>query len=55
MMNRLTAFLWKLQDCKFNLKYQQGKKMFVGDALPKLHNEVEEDVNDVIPFNILQH
>ena len=53
-MNRLTALLLKLHDYTFDLKYQQGKKISVTNALSKLHNEANQGVHNAIPFNSSQ-
>ena len=52
MTNRLTVLLLNLWDYIFDLKYQQGKKKFLGCVQPTLQIEVEDDLHEVIPLNI---
>ena len=54
-MNRMSALLLKLLDCILDSKYQQAKKMFIGDALSRLHKEVQKDLHNVLPLKFLQN
>ena len=49
--NRWTALLLNLHERAFNIKYQQGKNIFVSDALSMLLIETKKDVQDVTPLN----
>ena len=51
----LTVLLLKLQDFQFDLKYMQGAKMYVSDALSRLYTEENHKITDIIPLNFLQH
>ena len=56
--NRLTSLLLTLWDYAFDVKYQQGKKIFVSNVsnmLYRLHIEADHDVHDIMPLNFLQH
>ena len=55
MTNRLTLLMLKLCDYTFDLKYQQGKKMFLSDALSRLHIEAEKVIGHLILLNFLEH
>ena len=52
---RLMVLLLKLQDFQFDLKYMQGTKMHVSDALSRLYTEENHKITDIIPLNFLQH
>ena len=43
----LTVLLLKLQDFRFDLKYMQGTKMYVSDALSRLYNEENHKITDI--------
>ena len=49
-----TALLLRLQDYTFDLKYEQGEKMSIGDALCRLHIKAQEDKYDVMPLNLFK-
>ena len=51
--NILTA-LFKLTDYMLDLKKQQGKKMFIINALPRL-NIGTKDISNMMARNLLQH
>ena len=51
----LTVLLLKLQDFQFDLKYMQGAKMYVSNALSQLYTEENHKITDIIPLNFLQH
>ena len=50
---RLTALLLKLQDFQFDLKYMQGPKMHVSDAISRLYSKENHKITDIIPLNFL--
>ena len=50
-IKRLTVLLLKLQD----LKYMQGAKMHIRDALSQFYTEENHQITDIIPLNFLQH
>ena len=52
---RLTMLLLKLQDYAFDIKYLEGSKLKVSDALSRLYSEEKHKIEDVIPLNFLQH
>ena len=52
---RLTTLLLKLNDYVFDIKYLEGSKLKVSDALSRLYAEERHKINDVIPLNFLQH
>ena len=52
---RLATLLLRLMDYTFNLKYLEGNKLKVSDALSCLYIEEKHKVNDVIPLNFLLH
>ena len=52
---RITVLLLKLQDFHCDLKYMQGPKMYVSDALSRLYSEESHEITDIIPLNFLQH
>ena len=47
---RLTVLLLKMQDFQFDLKYMQGAKMYVSDALSQLYTEENHKITDIIPL-----
>ena len=52
---RLATLLLKLMDYTFDLKYLEGNKLKVSDALSHLYIEEKQKVNNVIPLNFLLH
>ena len=52
---RLATLLLKLMDYTFDLKYLEGNKLKVSNALLRLYIEEKHKVNDVIPLNFLLH
>ena len=52
---RLTMLLLKLQDYAFDIKYLEGSKLKVSDALSRLYSEEKHKITDVIPLNFLHH
>ena len=52
---RLANLLLKLADYTFDLKYLEGNKLKVSDALSHLYIEEKHKINDVIPLNFLVH
>ena len=52
---RLANLLLKLADYTFDLKYLEGNKLKVSDALSRLYIEEKHKINDVIPLNFLVH
>ena len=50
---RLSALLLKLQDYAFDIKYLEGSKLKVSDALLRLYAEEKHNINDVIPLTFL--
>ena len=52
---RLATLLLKLMEYTFNLKYLEGNKLKVSDALSCLYIEEKHKVSDVIPLNFLLH
>ena len=52
---RLANLLLKLMEYTFNLKYLEGNKLKVSDALSRLYMEEKHKINDVIPLNFLLH
>ncbi|MCG8625369.1 MAG: RNA-directed DNA polymerase, partial [Proteobacteria bacterium] len=52
---RLSLLLQKLADYTFDLKYLEGNKLKVSDALSRLYIEEKHKINDVIPLNFLLH
>ena len=54
-MTHLATLLLKLMDYTFDLKYLEGNKLKVSDALSRLYIEEKHKVNDVIPLNFLLH
>ena len=52
---RLANLLLKLREYTFDLKYLEGNKLKVSDALSHLYIEEKHKINDVIPLNFLLH
>ena len=52
---RLATLLLKLMEYTFDLKYLEGNKLKVSDALSQLYIEEKYKVSDVIPLNFLLH
>ena len=52
---RLNNLLEKLQKYTFDLKYMEGSKLKVSDALSRLYSEEKHKISDVIPLNFLLH
>ena len=52
---RLATLLLKLMEYTFDLKYLEGNKLKVSDALSWLYIEEKHKVSDVIPLNFLLH
>ena len=52
---RLGALLLKLQDYTFDIKYLEGSKLKVSDALSCLYAEEKHNISDVIPLTFLWH
>ena len=51
----LGSLLLKLQDYAFDIKYLEGAKLKVSDALSRLYIEEKHKITDVIPLNFLLH
>ena len=54
-MRRLSTLLLKLQDYAFDIKYLEGSKVKVSDALLRLYAEEKHNINDVTPLTFLWH
>ena len=52
---RLGSLLLKLQDYAFDIKYLEGAKLKVSDALSRLYIEEKHKITDVIPLSFLLH
>ena len=52
---RLANLLLKLMEYTFDLKYLEGKKLKVSDALSHLYIEEKHKINNVNPLNFLLH
>ena len=52
---RLVTLLDRLNRYTFDLKYLEGSKLKVSDALPRLYSEEKHKISDVIPLNFLLH
>ena len=52
---RLVTLLDCLNRYTFNLKYLEGSKLKVSDALSRLYSEEKHKISDVIPLNFLLH
>ena len=55
MSTRLATLLGRLMKYMFDLKYLEGNKLKVSDALSRLYIEEKHKINDVIPLNFLLH
>ena len=51
----LITLLDKLKKYTFDLKYMEGSKLKVSDALSRLYSEEKHKISDVIPLNFLLH
>ena len=52
---RLVTLLDRLNRYIFDLKYLEGSKLKVSDALSRLYSEEKHKISDVIPLNFLLH
>ena len=52
---RLVTLLDRLNRYTFDLKYLEGSKLKVNDALSRLYSEEKHKISDVIPLNFLLH
>ena len=52
---RLITLLNRLKKYTFDLKYMEGNKLKVSDALSRLYSEEKHKISDVIPLNFLLH
>ena len=52
---RLTTLLDRLNRYTFHLKYMEGNKLKLSDALSHLYSEEKHKISDVIPLNFLLH
>ena len=52
---RLVTLLDRLNRYTFDLKYLEGSKLKVSDALSHLYSEEKHKISDVIPLNFLLH
>ena len=52
---RLITLLDKLKKYTFDLKYMEGSKLKVSDALSRLYSEEKHKISNVIPLNFLLH
>ena len=52
---RLITLLDHLNKYMFDLKYDEGNKLKVSDALSQLYSEEKHKISDVIPLNFLLH
>ena len=52
---RLITLLDRLKKYTFDLKYMEGNKLKVSDALSRLYSEERHKISDVIPLNFLLH
>ena len=52
---RLVTLLDRLNRYTFDLKYLEGSKLKVSDALARLYSEEKHKISDVIPLNFLLH
>ena len=50
---RLISLLEKLRKYTFDLKYMEGSKLKVSDALSRLYSKEKHKISDVIPLNFL--
>ena len=54
-LTRLVTLLDRLNRYTFDLKYLEGSKLKVSDALSHLYSEEKHKISDVIPLNFLLH
>ena len=54
-LTRLVTLLDRLNKYTFDLKYMEGSKLKVSDALSRLYSEEKHKISDVIPLNFLLH
>ena len=52
---RIVTLLDRLNRYTFDLKYLEGSKLKVSDALSRLYSEEKHKISDVIPLNFLLH
>ena len=52
---RLITLLDRLKKYTFDLKYMEGNKLKVSDALSRLYSEEKHKISDIIPLNFLLH
>ena len=52
---RLITLLDRLKKYTFDLKYMEGNKLKVSNALSRLYSEEKHKISDVIPLNFLLH
>ena len=52
---RLVTLLDRLNRYTFDLKYLEGSKLKVSDALSRLYSEEKHKISDIIPLNFLLH
>ena len=52
---RLVILLDRLNRYTFDLKYLEGSKLKVSDALSRLYSDEKHKISDVIPLNFLLH
>ena len=52
---RLVTLLDHLNKYTFDLKYMEGSKLKVNDALSHLYSEEKHKISDIIPLNFLRH
>ena len=52
---RLVTLLDRLNKYTFDLKYMEGSKLKVSDALSQLYSEEKHKISDIIPLNFLLH
>ena len=52
---RLVTLLDRLNRYTFDLKYLEGSKLKVSDALSQLYSEEKHKISDIIPLNFLLH
>ena len=55
MSTRIVTLLDQLNRYTFDLKYLEGSKLKVSDALSRLYSEEKHKISDVIPLNFLLH
>ena len=54
-LTRLITLLDRLNRYTFDLKYMEGSKLKVSDALSRLYSEEKHKISDVISLNFLLH